>query len=233
MGSRQIRRKRGERWAGLERAAGGGTGKGPARAVMARLRHATGLVDLNPVHRLDRETAGLVVFNLRQGERDAYHRLFRDRAVQKVYEAIAPLGPGPWPRTVHHRLAEPPGEDFMQMQVVPGEPNAETWVNLVEPLTGAGQGWASSLERPGDDFQVGVDEALLFSNSDRVQRELLALSNDRLLKDTCTVLSFTPDASPHAKEFNDKVVRQFMLASIIWGIVGMAVGVLIAAQLAS
>jgi len=46
----------------------------------------------------------------------------------------------------------------------------------------AGQSWASSLERPGDDFQVGVDEALLFSNSDRVQRELLALSNDRLLK---------------------------------------------------
>ena len=32
-------------------------------------------------------------------------------------------------------------------------------------------------------------------------------------------------------EFNDKVVRQFMLASIIWGAVGMLVGVLIATQL--
>jgi cytochrome c oxidase cbb3-type subunit I/II len=32
-------------------------------------------------------------------------------------------------------------------------------------------------------------------------------------------------------EFNDKVVRQFMLASILWGIVGMLVGVLIATQL--
>ena len=32
-------------------------------------------------------------------------------------------------------------------------------------------------------------------------------------------------------EFNDKVVRQFMLASLIWGAVGMLVGVLIAAQL--
>ena len=32
-------------------------------------------------------------------------------------------------------------------------------------------------------------------------------------------------------EFNDKVVRQFMLASLIWGAVGMVVGVLIAAQL--
>lgn len=32
-------------------------------------------------------------------------------------------------------------------------------------------------------------------------------------------------------EFNDKVVRQFLLASLIWGAVGMLVGVLIASQL--
>ena len=106
------------------------------QTLMARLRHATGLVDLNPVHRLDRETAGLVVFNIRRDERNAYHQLFRERSVDKVYEAIAPLGAGPWPRVVRHRLAEPGGEGFMQMQVVDGEPNAETWINLVEPLQG-------------------------------------------------------------------------------------------------
>ena len=32
-------------------------------------------------------------------------------------------------------------------------------------------------------------------------------------------------------EFNDKIVRQFLLASVIWGAVGMLVGVIIAAQL--
>ena len=106
------------------------------QTLMARLRHATGLVDLNPVHRLDRETAGLVVFNLRREERDAYHRLFRDRAVEKVYEAVAPVGAGPWPRVARHRLEEPEGENFMQMQVVPGEPNAETWIDLIETLPG-------------------------------------------------------------------------------------------------
>ena len=118
------------------------------QTLMARLRDATGLVDLNPVHRLDRETAGLVVFNLRREARDAYHRLFRDRAVEKVYEAIAPLGAGPWPRTVRHRLAEPPGENFMQMQVVAGEPNAETWIDLVEPLHGSYEGLARYELRP-------------------------------------------------------------------------------------
>ncbi len=104
------------------------------QTLMARLRQATGLADLNPVHRLDRETAGLVVFNLRREERGAYHQLFRERVVDKVYEAIAPVGAGPWPRVVRHRLAEPPGDNFMQMQVVDGEPNAETWIHLVEVL---------------------------------------------------------------------------------------------------
>lgn len=63
-----------------------------------------------------------------------------------------------------------------------GDAKPEEREKFTEQVERAGQGWASSLERPGDDFQVGVDEALLFSNSDRVQRELLALSNDRLLK---------------------------------------------------
>lgn len=106
------------------------------QTLMARLRHQTGLAHLIPVHRLDRETAGLVVFSLRPQDRDAYHQLFRERAVTKVYEAIAPLGEGPWPRVVTHRLAEPEGENFMQMQVVAGEPNAQTQIDLLERLPG-------------------------------------------------------------------------------------------------
>lgn len=106
------------------------------QTLMARLRHRTGLADLIPVHRLDRETAGLVVFCVRPADRDAYHQLFRHRAVEKVYDAIAPAGDGPWPRTVRHRLVEPDTEQFLQMQVVDGEPNAETWIDLVERLPG-------------------------------------------------------------------------------------------------
>lgn len=115
------------------------------QTLMARLRHATGLEDLNPVHRLDRETAGLVVFNVRREERNAYHALFRDRAVTKVYEAIAAQDDGPWPRVACHRLVEPPGENFMQMQVADGEPNAETWITRTELLAA---GWARYELRP-------------------------------------------------------------------------------------
>lgn len=118
------------------------------QTLMARLRHATGLADLIPVHRLDRETAGLVVFSVRAQDRDAYHALFRERRVDKVYEAIAPWGEGPWPRTVSHRLVEPEGEHFMQMQVVDGTPNAETRIALVERLHGPLQGLARYELRP-------------------------------------------------------------------------------------
>lgn len=107
------------------------------QTLLTRLRRATGLAELSPLHRLDRETAGLVVFSLRAAERGAYQNLFRDRAVDKVYEAVAPAGPGPWPRVLTHRLVEREGDAFMQMQAVAGAPNAETWVDLVEPI-GAG-----------------------------------------------------------------------------------------------
>lgn len=106
------------------------------QTLLTRLRRATGLADLSPIHRLDRETAGLVVFSVRREERGAYQALFRDRVVGKVYEAIAPQGEGPWPRLLSHRLVEREGDAFMQMQAVSGEPNAQTWVDLVEPLAG-------------------------------------------------------------------------------------------------
>ncbi|TXI20572.1 MAG: pseudouridine synthase, partial [Roseateles sp.] len=106
------------------------------QTLLTRLRRTTGLAELSPLHRLDRETAGLVAFSMRPAERAAYQALFRDRAVDKRYECIAPAGPGPWPRLLRHRLVEPEGEDFMQMQVVAGEPNAETWVDQVQVLPG-------------------------------------------------------------------------------------------------
>lgn len=51
----------------------------------------------------------------------------------------------------------------------------------IEALEGSARGLASSLAQPGDDFQIGVNEALLFSNSDKVGREFLADGNDKLL----------------------------------------------------
>lgn len=53
--------------------------------------------------------------------------------------------------------------------------------NRLKGMEDAARGMASSFQQPTDDLQIGVNEALLFSNSDRITRELLNEGNDRLL----------------------------------------------------
>ena len=77
------------------------------------------------------------VFTVRAGERGAYHALLRERAVTKVYEAIAPWrGDLALPIVARHRLEKPDGAGFMQVRVVPGEPDSEALVELVERVDG-------------------------------------------------------------------------------------------------
>lgn len=103
------------------------------QTLLVRLKHRLGLETLVPLHRLDRETAGVVAFGVQPAERAAYQALFRDRAVEKVYEAIAPWRDDlPLPRTEATRLVERDGDAFMQMATVPGEPNAVTHIDLIE-----------------------------------------------------------------------------------------------------
>ena len=99
--------------------------------LLVRLKRQLGIDTLVPMHRLDRETAGVVLFSIRPETRHGYQALFRDRQVRKVYEALAP-----WreelalPLVRRSRLQE--SEAFMQMREVPGEPNAETRVELLQ-----------------------------------------------------------------------------------------------------
>lgn len=104
------------------------------QTLLTRLKKRTGIATLTPVHRIDRETAGLCLFAIRPEDRDAYQRLFRERMVAKVYEAIAGYRQDlPLPMTYRSRLQERT-EVFMQMQEVAGEPNAETDIALIERL---------------------------------------------------------------------------------------------------
>ncbi|MBT2369576.1 pseudouridylate synthase [Streptomyces sp. ISL-10] len=99
--------------------------------ALARLRRELGLTELQPAHRLDRLTAGLVLFVVRPGDRGAYQTLFRDRRVRKEYEAIAPYDPGvALPRTVRSRIEKERG--VLAAREVPGEPNSESRIELME-----------------------------------------------------------------------------------------------------
>ncbi|WP_426403284.1 RluA family pseudouridine synthase [Streptomyces sp. R-07] len=105
-------------------------GRHVTETALARLRRDLGLPFLQPAHRLDRLTAGLVLFVVRPEDRGAYQTLFRDRAVRKSYEAVAPYDPElALPVTVRSRIDKERG--VMAAREVPGEPNAESHVELL------------------------------------------------------------------------------------------------------
>ena len=66
------------------------TGRYVQETLLVRLKRKLGIETLAPMHRIDRDTAGLVLFTIQPHTRDAYQKLFRERRVEKTYEAIAP-----------------------------------------------------------------------------------------------------------------------------------------------
>ncbi|MFD7654927.1 pseudouridine synthase [Actinosynnema sp. NPDC059797] len=106
--------------------------------ALVRLRRDLGLPHLSPAHRLDRVTAGLVMFVVDPRLRGRYQLLFKDRLVRKEYEAIAPHRPDlVLPRRVTSRIVKVKG--VITAQEVEGPVNAETHVELVEHRDGWGR----------------------------------------------------------------------------------------------
>ncbi|GAA4825545.1 RluA family pseudouridine synthase [Streptomyces ziwulingensis] len=111
------------------------------QTALARLRRELGLPALTAAHRLDRLTAGLVLFTVRPEERGTYQTLFRDRRVHKEYEAVAAYDPAlALPRTVRSRIVKERG--VLTARETEGEPNAVTRVELVGRRPGPGTGRA-------------------------------------------------------------------------------------------
>ena len=102
-------------------------------SLLVQLKETLGIATLSPVHRIDRETAGLVLFSIHPQERNAYQRLFRERQVEKIYEAIAPVHDNlKLPLTRKSRIEE--DAIFFRSREVLGEPNSETLIALLRCL---------------------------------------------------------------------------------------------------
>ncbi|MGY4930947.1 pseudouridine synthase [Streptomyces sp. 900116325] len=113
-------------------------GRHITETAVARLRRELGLPSLQPAHRLDRLTAGLVLFVVRPEDRGAYQTLFRDKLVRKEYEAVAPYDPSiAFPRTVRSRIVKERG--VIAAREEPGEANSESRIELLEHREGLGR----------------------------------------------------------------------------------------------
>jgi len=109
------------------------SGKFLHETLLVRLRKQHATEALAPIHRLDRETAGVVLFSLNPKTRGHYTSLFRNRQVRKVYEALAPtLKDSSFTATRRSRMVR--GEPFFRMKEVPGEANSETHIRSCKNL---------------------------------------------------------------------------------------------------
>ena len=130
-------------------------GRHVAQTALVRLRRDLDLPELSPAHRLDRLTAGVLLFTVRRGLRGAYQTMFARGAVGKTYLARAAVKPEPaLPLTVRSRIIKRRGR--LQAFEEPGEPNAETLVELAEP-----DGLYRLTPRTGRTHQLRVQMASL------------------------------------------------------------------------
>jgi tRNA pseudouridine32 synthase/23S rRNA pseudouridine746 synthase len=128
-------------------------GRHVTETAVARLRRDLDLPELQPAHRIDRLTAGLVLFVVHRRDRGAYQKLFAERRVRKEYEAVAGHAPGlPLPRTVRSRIEKERG--VMAAREVPGEPNAESGIELL--AQGGGYGGYRLTPATGRTHQLRV-----------------------------------------------------------------------------
>lgn len=108
------------------------------RSLLIFLQRMTGLEELNPVHRLDRDTAGLLLFTVRAPTRADYHRLFAEGRVEREYRAIArvneTLRPNHW--RIENRIER--GEPWYRQRIAAGKVNAVTEIELADSRGGLG-----------------------------------------------------------------------------------------------
>lgn len=108
-------------------------------SALVRLRVLLDLPDLVPIHRLDRMTAGVLLFSANPETRGTYQLLFEKRRIQKTYRAVAPVRPGlDFPLVVRSRMVK--SRTYLLAEEVPGEPNAETRIELMDTRMDAATG---------------------------------------------------------------------------------------------
>ncbi|PYI38948.1 pseudouridine synthase [Arthrobacter psychrolactophilus] len=128
-------------------------------SALVRLRVLLDLPDLVPIHRLDRMTAGVLLFSADPETRGKYQTLFEKRRIEKTYRAVAPVSDElEFPLVVRSRMIK--SRTYLLAEEVEGEPNAETRIELmdtrVDPVSGQTLGLYDLQPHTGKTHQLRV-----------------------------------------------------------------------------
>ena len=175
--------------------------------LLNRLRKSTGIEDLAPLHRIDRETAGLVLFSVNKKSRGLYGTLFMNGLIEKTYQALSACLPAQEKTSwdIENRIER--GEPWFRMKTAPGRVNARSAINLVEVKGGRAR--FTLHPRTGKTHQLrlhmgGLGFGIL---NDRYYPELQAESADNFdtpLQLVAQVLRFKDPLSGRSREFSSE-----------------------------
>ena len=116
--------------------------------ALIQLREETGNQDLIPAHRLDRQTAGIILFVKHANDRGAYQLKFQNREVSKVYECLAPRDPNMlFPQTIQSYIKKDVGT-LQAYEVENKQPNARTYIELKQEKDFTTDDYAALKQHP-------------------------------------------------------------------------------------
>lgn len=149
-----------------------------------RLRCSTGIEGLQALHRLDRVTAGLVMFSVNPSTRHYYHDLFATRQIHKTYQAIANINNSEnligeeW--EVKNRIT--PSESRFRMQVAEGEANSHSVIRCLQQTTDKALFELNPITGKTHQLRVHMQTLGWPILNDRYYPQLQTLSADNYLK---------------------------------------------------
>ena len=190
--------------------------------LLVRLRRQLGVDALTPLHRIDRETAGIVLFAKQPATCAGYHSLFAGREVQKAYQAIAPRN-----ALLQFPLARASvmvaADHFMQMREATAdegdgrEPNACTSIDLTEARGSFGRYRLRPLTGKRHQLRVHMAALGLPILGDRIYPSLLPQGGDepgnplRLLAER---IAFRDPVTGEQRSFTSRLKLHFPAAPV-------------------
>ncbi|MBF0259073.1 MAG: pseudouridine synthase [Desulfamplus sp.] len=158
-------------------------------SLLNRLKIRTGILDLVPVHRIDMETAGLVLFSVEKKSRGLYQKLFMAGKIRKSYMALTHC-----PISSSGALAENSRYWIIKNRIVQGDP----WFRMkIDPA-----GMVNSITRV-ETLEIMNNKALLRLLPETGKKHQLRL---HLSSEGCPIVNdrFYPELLPKSPpDFNN------------------------------